>query len=81
MSRITRPIRQPGLRRFAAFFHISDVLDFAPYTFKSFTSPRLSTLDRENIQAPSALLELFYTWMLEREHVRFLADFDTPHTT
>ena len=79
-SKITRSIRQLGLKRFADFFRSSATYDFAPYmreSFKTFVSPRLATLDQENTQAPSALLELFYTWTLEREHVRFLVDFDS----
>jgi U3 small nucleolar RNA-associated protein 20 len=79
-SKITRSVRQLGLKRFADFFRNPATFDFAPYmreSFRSFVSPRLPTLDRENTQAPSALLELVYTCTLEREHVRFLVDFDS----
>ena len=78
-SKITRSVRQLGLKRFADFFRNSGAFDFAPYmreSFRAFISPRLPTLDRENTQAPSALLEIIYAWTLEREHVRFLVDFD-----
>lgn len=79
-SKITRTVRQLGLKRFADFFRNPTTFDFTPYmevSFRAFISPRLPLLDKENIQAPSALLELLYSWTLEREHVRFLVDFDT----
>jgi len=79
-SKITRSVRQLGLKRFADFFRNPAAFDFGPYMqecFRAFISPRLPTLDRENTQAPSALLEIFYAWTLEREHVRFLVDYDS----
>jgi U3 small nucleolar RNA-associated protein 20 len=79
-SKITRSVRQLGLKRFADFFRNPGAFDFAPYmgeSFRAFISPRLPTLDRENTQAPSALLEIVYAWTLEREHMRFLVDFDS----
>jgi U3 small nucleolar RNA-associated protein 20 len=44
-------------------------------------TPRLSVLDRENTQSPSALLELFHVWTTDRDSgfVPFLVDYD-PQT-
>lgn len=78
-AKITRSIRQLGLKRFADFFRSPIPFDYASYmkvAFNSFISPRLSSLDRENTQAPSALLELFYTWTREDRYVRYLVEYD-----
>ena len=78
-SKTTRSVRQLGLKRFADFFQCPAPFDFTPYmkeSFTSFISPRLSSLDKENTQAPSALLELFYAWTLHGDHVKFLVDHD-----
>ncbi|KAJ7471494.1 hypothetical protein B0H11DRAFT_2433535 [Mycena galericulata] len=55
-SKILRSIRQLGLKRLA---------DFMQAVFPAFISPCLASLDKENTQAPSSLLELFYVWMLD----------------
>ena len=76
--KIIRSIRQLGLKRFADFFRCPVPFDFSPYmtfAFSSFITPRLSLLDRENTQAPSALLELFHVWTLEPAHTRYLVDY------
>ncbi|TFK45123.1 armadillo-type protein [Crucibulum laeve] len=81
-SRVLRSIRQLGLKRFADFFRSPVIFDFNPYmgsAFTAFISPRLPYLDRENTQAPSALLELFYVWTVEISHIRFLEEYD--HST
>ena len=81
-SKITRSVRQLGLKRFADFFRCPAPFDFTPFMKEAFAvclSPRLSCLDKENTQAPSALLNLFHTWTLQENHVRFLVDFD-PRT-
>ncbi|KAJ6531776.1 armadillo-type protein [Mycena capillaripes] len=78
-SKILRSIRQLGLKRLADFFRCPVQFDYAPYmqaAFSAFISPRLASLDRENTQAPSALLELFYVWTLDQERVMFLAQYD-----
>ncbi|KAJ7475832.1 armadillo-type protein [Mycena latifolia] len=78
-SKILRSIRQLGLKRLADFFRCPVQFDYAPYmqaAFSAFISPRLASLDRENTQAPSALLELFYVWTLDGERVMFLAEYD-----
>lgn len=78
-SKITHSIRLLGLKRLADFFRNSARFDFGPYmaeAFRAFISPRLAVLDRENTQAPSALLELFYSWTLERHHIKYLVQFD-----
>ncbi|KAI0782968.1 armadillo-type protein [Abortiporus biennis] len=65
-SRTLRTVRQLGLKRFADFFKPPvTTFDFSPYmkeAFKSFISPRITVLDIENTQAPSALLDLFQVW-------------------
>ncbi|KAF7330551.1 DRIM domain-containing protein [Mycena venus] len=79
-SRILRSIRQHGLKRLADFFRCPVQFNYAPYmeaAFSAFISPRLASLDRENTQAPSGLLELFYVWTLDRERVMFLVQYDT----
>ncbi|KAF4598878.1 U3 snoRNP protein [Pleurotus pulmonarius] len=78
-SKNTRLIRQTGLKRFADFFRQPVSFDFTSYmkgAFESFISPRIDDLDKENIQAPSALLELFFTWTLQRDYVPYLISFD-----
>lgn len=78
-SKIARSIRQIGLKRFADFFRIPVIFDFTPYmeaAFTSFINPRLPLLDKENTQAPSALLELFYIWTVDGVHIPLLVDFN-----
>ncbi|KAF8161520.1 armadillo-type protein [Crassisporium funariophilum] len=79
-SKIVRSIRQLGLKRFADFFRIPVIFDFSPYlgpAFASFITPRLPILDKENTQAPSALLELFHVWTTEGVYVPFLVNYDS----
>lgn len=74
-----RTIRQLGLRCLADFFRVPAVFDFTPFlqnAFHAIISPRLAALDKENTQAPSALLEIFALWATRREYVRYLVDFD-----
>ncbi|OSX61435.1 hypothetical protein POSPLADRAFT_1144486 [Postia placenta MAD-698-R-SB12] len=81
-SRATRSIRQLGLKRFTDFFRCPITFDFTRYmaeAYRAFISPRLPSLDLENTQAPSALLELFYVWTTRGEYARFLVDYD-DHT-
>ncbi|KAJ7104174.1 armadillo-type protein, partial [Mycena belliarum] len=78
-SKILRSIRQLGLKRLADFFRCPVHYDYAPYmqaAFSAFISPRLPALDKENTQAPSALLELFYVWTLDGQRAMFLAEYD-----
>ena len=77
--KVVRTIRQLGLKRFVDFFCIPVVFDFTPYmapAFELFISPRLPAFDRENTQAPSALLELFHAWTVDGIHVSFLVEFN-----
>jgi len=77
--KVARNIRQLGLKRLVEFFRLQVVFDFRPYlpsTFRGFISPRLPALDRENIQAPSTLLELFYVWSSNPSMRPFLVDYD-----
>lgn len=77
--KVTRSIRQIGVKRFTDFFSIPAVFDFTPYmptAFKFFITPRLSSFDKENTQAPSALLELFHSWTIDGIHLSFLVDFN-----
>ena len=78
-SKLIRSIRQLGLKRLADFFRIPVIFDFTPYMktiFAALITPRLPALDRENIQAPSALLELFYVWTVDGVHIPQLVDFN-----
>ncbi|KAF7374911.1 DRIM domain-containing protein [Mycena sanguinolenta] len=78
-SRILRSIRQHGLKRIVDFFRCPAPFDYTPYmqaAFAAFISPRLASLDRENTQAPSGLMELFHVWTLDRDRVMFLVQFD-----
>ena len=75
-----RSIRQLGLKRMADFFRCPVYFDFAPFlksSFPSFISPRLGSLDKENTQAPSALLELFFTWTQDAQYVPYFIKYDT----
>lgn len=77
--KVARNIRQLGLKRLVEFFRLQVIFDFRPYlpaAFQGFISPRLAALDRENTQAPSALLELFYVWSSNPSMCLFLVDFD-----
>jgi U3 small nucleolar RNA-associated protein 20 len=79
-SKIVRSIRQLGLKRFADFFRCPISFDYSRYmdaVFAAFISPRLSALDKENTQAPSALMELFYSWSLEEAYAGFLVQYDS----
>ncbi|EIN06636.1 hypothetical protein PUNSTDRAFT_90339 [Punctularia strigosozonata HHB-11173 SS5] len=78
-TKVRRSIRQLGLKRFGDFFRTPSQFDFTPYlpaAFNFFISNRLPVLDRENTQAPSALLDLFYVWSKQAEYARFLVSFD-----
>ncbi|KAG7091487.1 hypothetical protein E1B28_010518 [Marasmius oreades] len=75
----TRTIRQLGLKRLADFFRCPVSFDFTPYieaSFPVFISPRVSSLDKENTQAPSTLLELFFVWATDRNTVFYLVNYD-----
>ena len=77
--RLTRSLRQLGLKRFADFFRCPVPFDFTRImcaAFSSFITPRLPLLDQENTQAPSALLELFNSWTLQPETVLYFTQFD-----
>ena len=79
ISKRARSVRQLGLKRFADFFRHPVSFNFKPFmaqAFQTCISPRLPTLDQENTQAPSAMMELLYSWTLEREHVEFLFLYD-----
>lgn len=78
-SRSIRTVRQLGLKRFADFFRCPVTFDFSPYmkeAFRSFISPRLSLLDTESSQAPSALLDLFSVWSTRADTASFLTAYD-----
>jgi U3 small nucleolar RNA-associated protein 20 len=78
-SKVTRSIRQIGVKRFTDFFRIPAVFDFTPYmpaAFGLFITPRLPSFDKENTQAPSALLDLFYSWTIDGIHLSLLVDFN-----
>ena len=79
LPKVTRSLRQIGVKRFTDFFRIPAVFDFTPYmraAFDSFITPRLSSFDQENTQAPSALLELFHSWTIDGIHLPFLVEFN-----
>lgn len=77
-----RYIRQLGLKRIADFFRLSADFDFRPYMlgiYEKIISPRLSLLDQENTQAPSALLELLDQWSTRPDYASYLVQYD-PRT-
>ncbi len=77
--KISRSIRQLGVKRFVDFFRIPIIFDFTPYmaaAFSSFITPRLAAFDKENTQAPSALMDLFHAWTVDGIHLSFLVDFN-----
>ncbi|KAF5354672.1 hypothetical protein D9756_005618 [Leucocoprinus leucothites] len=72
---VVRTIRQLGLKRFTDFFKCPVTFDFDAYippAFDAFILPRISNLDRENTQAPSALMDVFYAWSLRSEYCKYL---------
>ncbi|KAK7030946.1 U3 snoRNP protein [Paramarasmius palmivorus] len=80
-GRVLRTIRQLGMKRIADFFRSPTAasFNFLPYvqsSFPAFISPRIPNLDKENTQAPTALLDLFHVWTMSRDHVFFLVDHD-----
>ncbi|PVG02408.1 hypothetical protein CPB86DRAFT_577131 [Serendipita vermifera] len=77
--KIARNLRQLGTRRLTDFFRLPVDFNFDPYlpiAFISFISPRVQTLELENTQSPSALLELFHTWSSNPSQMRILVDYD-----
>ena len=80
VARPTRIVRQLGLRRFTDFFRGGDTSfnfeTYLPSAFAGFISPRLSRLEVENSQSPSAVLQLFHEWTLHRRFVFFLVAYD-----
>ncbi|KAG8735606.1 U3 snoRNP protein [Ceratobasidium sp. 414] len=79
--RQARLIRQTGLKRFVEFFRFvsAELFDFSAYVpvaFQCFISPRVPLLSRENTQAPSGILDLFYTWSLDSRTALYLVDYD-----
>ncbi|KAI9441558.1 armadillo-type protein [Lactarius indigo] len=78
-SKLLRVIRQLGIRRLVDFFRNSTSFDFTPYMseiFRTLFSPRLASFPNENTQAPSALLDIFYTWSSDERYATFLVDYD-----
>ncbi|CAG8442214.1 6253_t:CDS:10 [Scutellospora calospora] len=72
-------IRQLGLKRINEFFKIRSSFNYQPYIntmFNSFISLRIPKLNIENTQAPSALMELFFTWASNRDYLLFLVDYN-----
>jgi len=77
--RVLHSMRQQGLKGFADFFRYPVEFDFTPYipaSFPAIFTPRLELLNQENIQAPSALLELFYVWISRPESAVHLVQHD-----
>ncbi|CAE6388887.1 unnamed protein product [Rhizoctonia solani] len=80
--RQARSIRQIGLKRFIDFFRSAtaesfDFSSYLPIAFQWFISPRVPLLARENTQAPSGILDLFYTWSMEPSTALYLAEYDS----
>ncbi|KAF8706717.1 Down-regulated in metastasis, partial [Rhizoctonia solani] len=80
--RQARSIRQIGLKRFIDFFRsaAAESFDFSfylPIAFQWFISPRVPLLARENTQAPSGILDLFFTWSMEPRTTLFLVEYDS----
>ena len=74
-----RRVRQLALRRLADFFTADPTFAFSKYLpaiFSGLISPRLSRFADENIQAPSALLEVIICWSQDANLVRNLVDYD-----
>ncbi|CAE6436707.1 unnamed protein product [Rhizoctonia solani] len=84
--RQARTIRQIGLKRFIDFFRsaTAESFDFSPYlpiAFQWFVSPRVPLLARENTQAPSGILDLFYTWSIEPRTTPYLVEYNSEVLT
>ena len=79
LTRTARTVRQLGVKRFTDFFRCDVSFDFEPYissAFAGFISPRLTMLESENSQSPSAILQLFHEWSSRRRSIFFLVDYD-----
>ncbi|KIM31383.1 hypothetical protein M408DRAFT_7156 [Serendipita vermifera MAFF 305830] len=77
--KVARNLRQLGIKRFTDYFRLAVDFGFSPYlptAFDTFISPRLKSLETENTQSPSALMELFYTWSMRPNQVIYLVDYD-----
>ncbi|KAJ2918304.1 hypothetical protein MD484_g2111, partial [Candolleomyces efflorescens] len=77
--KVLRSIRQLGLKRLADFFRVPVVFPFETYlaaSFKAVVSPRLEAFARENIQSPSAILDLFHVWSSNHQHAFYLVRYD-----
>ena len=78
-TRTLKAIRQLSLKRFAQFCKSPVQFDFLPFihsVFRTAISPRLPALSRENSQAPSAMLDLFYVWAAKPDQAVFLTTID-----
>jgi U3 small nucleolar RNA-associated protein 20 len=77
-TKLTRSVRQLAIRRLTEFFRVDVEFEFTPFlhvAFPQFISPRLDALSAENTQAPSALLQLFFTWSQVQPLI--LVEYDT----
>ncbi|KAJ3091156.1 U3 snoRNP protein [Quaeritorhiza haematococci] len=76
-----RSIRQQSLRRLREIFEVDLAgFQFTPYMqpmFDVFVIPRLDGFDRENTQAPSALVELMATWSKNPRYVGYLVEYSS----
>ncbi|KAI0228767.1 U3 snoRNP protein [Massospora cicadina] len=80
LSPLQKEVRQLSLKRLLEVFKLAVPFDFAPYMrglFAAVIAPRLDNLASENLQSPSALLELFLVWSSRRPFAPFLVDYDS----
>ncbi|KAH8110477.1 hypothetical protein DFH11DRAFT_1547369 [Phellopilus nigrolimitatus] len=75
---------QYGLKRLTEFFRLPVDFNFTPYMpeiFRTVISPRIPLLDRENTQAPSALLDLLDVWSTRPDTAIYLVLYDSRTLT
>lgn len=77
----SRELRQAAIRRLGGFFKSPVGGDFEwsaylPVIFSSLVSPRLPTFASENVQSPSALLDLLHIWAQRESTLPLLVEGD-----
>ena len=78
-SRVSKSIRQGGLRVLIGLFTSCPTFHWKPYLpgiFHSLITPRLELLPTEVSQAPSGVLQLFSTWANSHHTILYLAKFN-----
>jgi U3 small nucleolar RNA-associated protein 20 len=74
-----RQVRLLGMKRLIQLYSINVDFDFDSYInqhFQSFINKRVLKLVDENTQAPSAILDLFQAWSMDRRYIKYLVNYN-----